>query len=88
MSSRKAAANKEAESYSIPYVEPLSDARTPPGERCVPGQRGFLAASGRAGGIAARGRAGEKTGFFNSLPAVPAMRSIAGRRGVSDFQEP
>ena len=26
--SRKAAASEEAESYSLPYVEPLSDART------------------------------------------------------------
>jgi hypothetical protein len=48
----KAAVSEEAR-RTLQYVEPLSDARTKPGERRV---------------SARRGRAGEKSDFFSILP--------------------
>ena len=43
---------RRGEAYPLGYVEPLSDARTKPGERRV---------------SARRGRAGEKSDFFSIL---------------------
>ena len=39
----------EAGRVNIQHVEPLSDARTPFGERCVPGKEAVRQPSGRAG---------------------------------------
>jgi hypothetical protein len=46
------------------------------------------ASPGKVAVLALSGRASEKTGFFNSLPVSPAVRSMAGGKSVSDFQEP
>ena len=64
----KAAASEEAR-RTIRYVEPLSDARTPPGEKRVSARRGW---------------AGEKSGLFSILLCCEELLGV-GRRETTEF---
>ena len=61
--SGKAVTSEEAK-RTLRYVEPLSDARTPDGKRCVSTRRG---------------RAGEKGDFFSMLLAKPVTADSSPR---------
>ena len=54
---------RRGDAYVVQYVEPLSDARTKPGERRVSARRGW---------------AGEKNGVFNTLPNLSRRRCLGG----------